>query len=246
MNFRGLKLDQVVDTVVSTFGLNAVVQEMQRQEDVKREKAVAELDAAIMRFGTSMGIPPYLVQQHLTVGAAMTGVKASEPTQAMLKARPKAQVKPAPADIGKVAADVITSVGWDFTQEYSRDLKDGHTIVNLVGQHFRPKKAQDVLASKRQYNMALLVAEPTNPADVNAVMVLMWDHTEKGWHHVGYVRADQAAKLRSCWPEDDVRKVRVATITEMPSGFDGHRTGKNLTMALTGEYRTYPAFQRLV
>jgi hypothetical protein len=71
MNFRGLKLDQVVDTVVSTFGLNAVVQEMQRQEDVKREKAVAELDAAIMRFGTSMGIPPYLVQQHLTVGATM-------------------------------------------------------------------------------------------------------------------------------------------------------------------------------
>jgi len=38
----------------------------------------------------------------------------------------------------------------------------------------------------------------------------------------------------------------VATITEMPLGFDGHRAGKNLTMALTGEYRTYPAFQRLV
>lgn len=244
MNFRGLKLDQVVDTVVSTFGLNAVVQEMQRQEDVKREKAVAELDAAIMRFGTSMGIPPYLVQQHLTVGATLTGRMASKgPVSQSIK---RETPKPTPANIGQVAADVITSVGWDFTQEYSRDLKDGHTIVNLVGQHFRPKKAQDTLASKKQYNMALLVAEPTNPADVNAVMVLMWNHTEKGWHHVGYVRADQAAKLRSCWPEDDVRKVRVATITEMPSGFDGHRTGKNLTMALTGEYRTYPAFQRLV
>lgn len=241
MNFRGLKLDQVVDTVVSTFGLNAVVQEMQRQEDVKREKAVAELDAAIMRFGTSMGIPPYLVQQHLTVGAN----KQAQMYALGAKAH-NAKPKPAPADIGKMAADVITSVGWDFTQEYSRDLKDGHTIVNLVGQHFRPKKAQDTLASKKQYNMALLVAEPTNAADVNAVMVLMWNHTEKGWHHVGYVRADQAAKLRSRWPEDDVRKVRVATITEMPSGFDGHRAGKNLTMALTGEYRTYPAFQRLV
>lgn len=243
MNFRGLKLDQVVDTVVSTFGLNAVVQEMQRQEDVKREKAVAELDAAIMRFGTSMGIPPHLVQQHLTVGATLTGRKASGPEMQSIK---RDKPKPAPANIGKVAADVITSVGWDFTQEYSRDLKDGHTIVNLVGQHYRSKKAQDTLASKKQYNMTLLVAEPTNEADVNAVMVLMWNHTEKGWHHVGYVRADQAAKLRSCWPEDDVRKVRVATITEMPSGFDGHRTGKNLTMALTGEYRTYPAFQRLV
>lgn len=245
MNFRGLKLNQVVDTVVSTFGLNAVVQEMQRQEDVKREQAVAELDAAIMRFGTSMGIPPYLVQQHLASAAqSKTGDYVEVTFQ--VKPAPKPKVKPAPADIGKVAADVITSVGWDFTQEYSRDLKDRHTIVNLVGQHFRPKKAQDTLASKKQYNIALLVAEPTNQADVNAVMVLMWNHTEKGWHHVGYVRADQAAKLRSCWPEDDVRKVRVATITEMPSGFDGHRTGKNLTMALTGEYRTYPAFQRLV
>jgi hypothetical protein len=185
-----------------------------------------------------MGISPHLVQQHLTVGRM-----ASEPGILNIK---RDKPKPAPADIGKVAADVITSVGWDFTQEYSRDLKDGHTIVNLVGQHYRPKKAQDVLASKRQYNMVLLVAEPTNEADVNAVMVLMWDHMEKAWHHVGYVRADQAAKLRSCWPEDDVRKVRVATIMEMPSGFDGHRAGKNLTMALTGEYRTYPAFQRLV
>lgn len=243
MNFRGLKLNQVVDTVVSTFGLNAVVQEMQRQEDVKREKAVAELDDAMMRFGTSMGIDvePYLLQQHLTGRMASKG-----PVSQSIK---RETPKPAPVDIGKVAADVITLAGWDFTQEYDRDLKDGHTIVNLVGQHYRPKKAQDVLASKRQYNMALLVAEPTNQADVNAVMVLMWDHvvgSAKGWHHVGYVRADQAAKLRSCWPEDDVRKVRVATITEMPSGFDGHRTGKNLTMALTGEYRTYPAFQRLV
>jgi hypothetical protein len=193
-----------------------------------------------MRFGTSMGLSWDEVLKTLVKEPV------AEPTQSMLKARPKTKHTPVPANIGEVAADVITSAGWDFRQEYHRDLKDGHTIVNLVGQHFRPKKAQDVLTRKRQHNMALLVAEPTNEADVTAVMVLMWDYKDKGWHHVGYVRADQAAKLRSCWPEDDVRKVLVAMITDMPANFDGHRDGENLKMTITGEYRTYPAFQRLV
>lgn len=161
--------------------------------------------------------------------------------------RVKAPPKKAPADIGKLAAPTISAEGWDFvTQDYNRNLKDGHTVVNLVGQHYRGAKDQETLAGKKMHNMALLVAEPTNPADLNAVMVLMWDWTAKVWRHVGYVEADQAAKLRSTWPEDDVRKVQVATITDMPANFDGHRGGKNLKLTITGEYRTYPAFQKLV
>ena len=243
MGLYKTNIENQVQRVVEQHGLNAVVQEMQRQEEEKRKIAVAELDAAILRFGTTLGIPVQQVQQYL-FGTTPTGRQTSEPAMQSIK---PAKAKPTPADIGKVAPSTISSEGWDFiTQNYSRNLKDGHTVVNLVGQHYRGPKDQETLAGKKMHNMALLVAEPTNPADINAVMVLMWDWTAKIWRHVGYVKADQAAKLRSTWPEDDVRKVQVASITEMPANFDGHRGSKNLKLTITGEYRTYPTFQRLV
>jgi hypothetical protein len=271
MRLYGLKLSSVVKNVVDHFGLNAVMEEIKEQENTRLKAEVDALSVSIENFGKSRGIPPWLVRDYLAASDRVRSDKLAgrdpvidcggdyvglhvqdghvyadfDPRRHVSSTPTKA--KPAPVNIGKMAADVITSDGWDFTEEFSVGSK-GLTgqLVNLVGQHYRSKKDQDVLASKKLYNMALLVAEPTNVADVNAVMVLMWYHKNKAWHHVGYVRADQAARLRSCWPEDDVRKVRVATIMDMPSGFNGHRTGPNLTMALTGEYRTYPAFQRLV
>ena len=89
--------------------------------------------------------------------------------------------------------------------------------------------------------MALLVAEPDNPVDMNAIMVLMWNDQTKHWHHVGYVRATQAALLRGKWT-GDYKNVMVARITDIPANADGHRNGRNVELTLTGEVRTYPGY----
>ena len=145
---------------------------------------------------------------------------------------------PKPKRVAQVATDALST--WEFQSSYLQRMYGQK--VHLVGQYYRGKLDQEVLGWKRSGNMALLVAEPDNPVDFNAVMVLMWNDQTKHWHHVGYVRATEAAVLRGKWTGDH-KNVMVARISEVPSNADGHRGGRNIELTLTGEVRTYPGYQ---
>ena len=161
-----------------------------------------------------------------------TGRRATGPEMQNLKPAPK------PKRVAQVATDALST--WDFQSNYLQRMYGQK--VHLVGQHYRGKLDQEVLGWKRSGNMALLVAEPDNPVDFNAVMVLMWNDQTKHWHHVGYVRATEAAVLRGKWTGDH-KNVMVARISEVPTKSDGHRGGRNIELTLTGEVRTYPGYQ---
>ncbi|UUV44829.1 HIRAN domain containing protein [Rhodobacter phage RcRudolph] len=149
-----------------------------------------------------------------------------------------ARAKPAPKKVKDVAPKAMST--WEFNSSYLQRMH-GQT-VHLVGQHHRSKLDQEVLGWKREGNMALLVAEPDNPVDLNAVMVLVWNDQTKNWHHAGYVRATEAAALRGKWT-GDFKNVMVARITRIPSNPDGHRGGRNIQLTATGEVRTYPGYK---
>ncbi len=161
-----------------------------------------------------------------------TGRRATGPEMQSIKPAPK------PKRVAQVATDALST--WEFNSSYLQRMYGQK--VHLVGQHYRGKLDQEVLGWKRSGNMALLVAEPDNPVDFNAVMVLMWNDQTKHWHHVGYVRATEAAVLRGKWTGDH-KNVMVARISEVPSRADGHRGGRNIELTLTGEVRTYPGYQ---
>lgn len=161
-----------------------------------------------------------------------TGRRATGPAVQSIKS------KPAPKRVAQVAPNALST--WEFQSNYLQRMY-GQT-VHLVGQHYRGKLDQEVLGWKRSGNMALLVAEPDNPVDFNAIMVLMWNDQTKHWHHVGYVRATEAAVLRGKWTGDH-KNVMVARISTVPSNSDGHRGGRNIELTLTGEVRTYPGYQ---
>lgn len=162
----------------------------------------------------------------------------SEVAQAHAAGRSPVQApKPKAKKVADVAPQAMST--WEFSQEYLQRVYG--TKVHVVGQHFRPKRAQNVIGYKKVGNMALLVAEPDNPVDFNAIMVLMWEDETKSWQHVGYVRATEAALLRSKW-KGDHKHPMVARITHYPSNADGHRGGRNVELTLTGEVRTYPGY----
>lgn len=148
------------------------------------------------------------------------------------------KVEPKPKKVAQVAPKALST--WEFTSGYLQRMHGQH--VHLVGQHYRSAKDQEVLGWKRVGNMALLVAEPDNPVDLNAVMVLVWNDVEKHWVHAGYVRATEAAALRGRWT-GDFKNAMVARITSIPSRPDGHRGGRNIGLTLTGEVRTYPGYK---
>lgn len=147
--------------------------------------------------------------------------------------------KPAPRKtIAQVAPGALST--WEFSSQHLGRMHGQK--VHLVGQHYRGKKDQEVLGWKRVGNMALLVAEPDNPVDLNAVMVLTWNDQTKQWHHAGYVRAIEASALRGRWTGDH-KNVMVARFSDIPANADGHRGGRNIELTLTGECRTYPGYR---
>lgn len=150
----------------------------------------------------------------------------------------QARPAPKPKKVKDVAPKAMST--WEFTSGHLQRVH-GQT-VNLVGQHHRTKQDQEVLGWKRPGNMVLLVAEPDNPVDLNAVMVLAWNDVTKHWHHVGYVRATQASALRGKWT-GDFKNALVARFTNIPRNADGHRGGNNIELTLTGEVRTYPGYK---
>lgn len=60
------------------------------------------------------------------------------------------------------------------------------TLLNLVGQTHRPKNVQNFLRTLDPSQDVLLVREPGNPYDPNAIQVYV---------HIGYIKAKQAAPL---------------------------------------------------
>ena len=209
----------------------------------KYAETVAELSgstgSASGRVGLAVGLPfgfpsfAHIATDEEILRNVMDMLANGEPGVVRKPTAPK--LKPT---VTKVAPKALST--WEFQSNYLQRMY-GQT-VHLVGQHYRGKLDQEVLGWKRSGNMALLVAEPDNPVDFNAVMVLMWNDQTKHWHHVGYVRATEAAVLRGKWTGDH-KNVMVARISEVPSNADGHRGGRNIELTLTGEVRTYPGYQ---
>lgn len=228
--------------------------------------AVSPLDEALRRYGKTIGLDPSFVDATVdgrrqgktdrteSIVQAILGGNAiiasmpferaprastlSEVAKAMAEGRPAAARATAAKKVADVAPHALST--WDFQSQYLQRLY-GQKVC-LVGQHYRGKLDQEVLGWKREGNMALLVAEPDNPVDMNAVMVLAWNDQTKHWHHVGYVRATEAALLRGKWTGDHKNAV-VARFTSIPQGADGHRGGRNIELTLTGEVRTYPGYR---
>lgn len=203
------------------------------------------LTEALRRYGKAIGLQPEFVDavvdgQGLRDMFARGGPvdKVQTPVgRVVFPDLKKPAARPKPKRVKDVAPSALST--WEFDTNY---LQRMHGIsVSLVGQHHRERRDQDVLGYKRVGNMALLVAEPDNQHDLNAVMVLVWDDVAKHWRHAGYVRATQAASLRGKWTGDH-RNVMVARITSIPANADGHRDGRNIQLTLTGEVRTYPGY----
>jgi hypothetical protein len=67
---------------------------------------------------------------------------------------------------------------------------EGILIFNVAGVTFRPQALQERCFNPG--NEVALLAEPTNPVDVNAIAV--WDHSRR--HHLGYVPRDRTWRIR--------------------------------------------------
>ncbi len=71
----------------------------------------------------------------------------------------------------------------------------GGLETKIVGSSYRSTYQQKVLQSKGSGNMIVLVREPGNPVDKNAVAAFAWRHGSKDWHLVGYVPSVTAQGL---------------------------------------------------
>lgn len=75
--------------------------------------------------------------------------------------------------------------------------------LTIVGNRYRNSEQQQVLSNKSAGTLVLLMREPGNPKDPNAVACLMTVGTEPGiftWRHVGYLPAHVAKELALRWP----------------------------------------------
>lgn len=80
----------------------------------------------------------------------------------------------------------------------------------IVGNRYRNSEQQAALNQKTKGTLVLLVREPGNPHDSNAVACLVTQGIADAsigrdnaftWRHVGYLPKHVAAKLAPCWPE---------------------------------------------
>lgn len=58
---------------------------------------------------------------------------------------------------------------------------------NLAGAQFRPAEAQAAMLDLAPGQTVLLVPEPTNPFDPDAIKVVTMDDADQPAHHIGYV-----------------------------------------------------------
>ena len=93
-------------------------------------------------------------------------------------------------------------------------LKDAvdYNQLTIVGNRYRTTEQQAALSQKTKGTLVLLVREPGNPHDPNAVACLVtqrivdapvWQDNAFTWRHVGYLSKHVAANLAPCWPESN-------------------------------------------
>lgn len=87
-----------------------------------------------------------------------------------------------------------------------KDAADYHQLT-IVGNRYRNSEQQKVLANKSARTLVLLMREPGNPVDSNAIACLMTkqlnpDDSRSGftWVHVGYLPKNVAEGLAGIWP----------------------------------------------
>lgn len=86
-------------------------------------------------------------------------------------------------------------------------LKDAveYQQLTIVGNRYRSHEQQAALSQKTGGTLVLLVREPGNPKDTNAVACLVTqgsgDSSKFKWRHVGYLPKHVAAGLAPHWPE---------------------------------------------
>lgn len=76
--------------------------------------------------------------------------------------------------------------------------------LTIVGSRYRTGVEQSVLRSKNKGTMVLLMREPANPNDPNAIACLVSKGNSDGngfnWFHVGYLPAQTSKSLAPIWP----------------------------------------------
>lgn len=111
----------------------------------------------------------------------------------------------------------------DFVEQL--DEYAGWGQLTIVGNRYRSNLQQRVLSNKSAGTLVLLMREPRNAADPNAVACLMTRQIDPGnsqagftWVHVGYLPENTAAGLAPIWPvENGLPMVVHATLKESKS-----------------------------
>lgn len=93
----------------------------------------------------------------------------------------------------------------EFTEKLNEYASYG--MLTIVGSRYRSTMQQHVLANKSAGTLVLLMREPRNSADPNAIACLMTRQNDPNvpnggftWVHVGYIPQDVAAGLAPIWP----------------------------------------------
>lgn len=223
------------DLLAAVRGLvSAQVETNEAKAEAEKQAKVEKLKAELKELGVGVAFLSGTVGHFRGRGLGLGFRFASDAVASVLKQAPapkKPTVKP-------LALEYLST--WDFKSAYFERL-DG-LKATVVGQCYNDKG--QVAQTKRLHNMALLVAEPDNPVDREAVMVFMWDDGARKWAHVGYVPAVEAPLIRSKWT-GDYKKCAVARITRQPgAAATGHRVDPRIEVELTGEVRTYPDYEK--
>jgi len=190
--------------------------------------ALEELREAVRPFGARLTIEreKHVRVEGLVPPCAIEQVLA-EFGKRVRQARPKQ-----PRDSEKTARALNSAFEY-VPVRFSKELSAEE--LALVGTHHRPPEAKQLLDHKGVDTIVLLVREPGNTFDGNAVMAYAWRAACLGqsgaWVHVGYIQAEHAAALANEWPkegEDDLAVV--ARIAVKPLSWDGRRGGNNIRL----------------
>lgn len=96
--------------------------------------------------------------------------------------------------------------------QVAEDLRVLHTASwRIRGNNHRPKEAQSALRNKNRGNRVLMIREPRNAYDPNALAVLVAQtkvslgcaSSEYDWVHVGYAPKEIAARAVQHWPSHE-------------------------------------------
>lgn len=80
--------------------------------------------------------------------------------------------------------------------------------LQIIGNRYRSRRQQEILRYKKKNALVLLVPEPRNPYDPNAIAAFVSGKeyrddsacSDFSWFHVGYLSKDTAARLVHVWP----------------------------------------------